>query len=237
VRSWAELDITRGVDWGSLARLWVLDTRQYRSPQPCGGGSQFVPCGDWAEPARTMLGERQERWLDDGLGASAASWQVLANQVMLSPFDRQAGERVRLAMDNWSGYPAARDRLLESIAERAPNRTVVLTGDIHMSWTSELRSDFSRPDRPAIGAEFVGTSISSGGDGTARPGWVTADALAESPHLRWYDARRGYVRCTVTPDAWTTDYRIVPYVTRPGAPIETASSWRLTHGRPGLDQA
>jgi alkaline phosphatase D len=235
-RSWAELNITRGLGWGTLAQLWVLDTRQYRNRQPCGGGSQVVPCGNWADPSRTMLGEVQERWLNAGLGASTARWQVLANQVMVSPFDRRPGEQVQLAMDNWSGYPAARDRMLQSVAERAPNRTVVLTGDIHMSWASELRSDFSRPDRPTIGAELVGTSISSGGDGTAQPGWVSPAALAEAPHLRWHDARRGYVRCTVAADAWTADYRVVPFVSRPGAPVETASSWQLVHGRPGLER-
>jgi alkaline phosphatase D len=234
-RSWADLNITRGVGWGALAQLWVLDTRQYRSEQPCGGGTRVVPCGDdWADPSRTMLGEAQERWLDDGLGASGARWQVLANQVMLAPFDQTPGEPVRLAMDNWSGYPAARDRLLRSIAERAPNRTVVLTGDIHTSWTNELRSDFSRPDHPVIGAEFVGTSISSGGDGRAE-GWANPAAMAEAPHIRWHDGRRGYVRCAVAPDEWTTDYRVVPFVSRPGAPVETASRWRLARGRPGLD--
>lgn len=54
--------------------------------------------------------------------------------------------------------------------------------------------------------------------------------------LRWHDARRGYVRWTVAPDAWTADYRAVPFVSRPGAPVETASSWRLAHGCPGLER-
>ena len=52
----------------------------------------------------------------------------LANQVMVAPYDNLPGEQQRLAMDQWSGYPAARDRLVRAIAERAPNRTVVLTG-------------------------------------------------------------------------------------------------------------
>ena len=236
VRSWADLNITRAAPWGTLAHLWVLDTRQYRSRQPCGDGTQAIPCGDRADASRTMLGEAQERWLDAGLAGSDARWQVLANQVMIAPFDQARGEPVRVAMDNWNGYPAARDRLLRSVADHAPNRTVVLTGDIHMSWTSDLRADFSRPASPPIAAEFIGTSISSGGDGSERPGWVGRADLTESPHLRWYDGRRGYVRCAVTPGEWRADYRVVPFVSRPGAPIETASSWRLVHGRPGLEQ-
>jgi alkaline phosphatase D len=235
-RSWAELDITRRIAWGGLARLWMLDTRQHRSDQPCGGGTQAVPCGEWADPARTVLGDAQERWLADGIGASDARWQVLANQVMVAPFDEVPGEEVRVPLDTWSGYPAARDRLLGAIAERAPNRTVVLTGDIHTSWANELRADFTHPDRPTVAAEFVATSISSGGDGSTRAAWVDPAALAEAPHIRWHDARRGYVRCTVAPDSWTTEYRVVPYVSRPGAPVETASRWRLAHGRPGLER-
>jgi alkaline phosphatase D len=236
VRSWADLNITRSAPWGGLADLWVLDTRQYRSGQPCGGGTQTIPCADREDAARTMLGDAQERWLDSGLAASRARWQVLANQVMLAPFDQSPGEQVRVAMDNWNGYPAARERLLRTIAERAPGRTVVLTGDIHMSWTSDLQADFSRPDAAPIAAELVGTSISSGGDGSERPNWVSRANLAESPHLRWYDGRRGYVRCAVTPEEWRADYRVVPFVSRPGAPVVTASSWRLAHGRAGLER-
>jgi alkaline phosphatase D len=233
-RSWADLTITRTLDWGALARVWVLDGRQYRSDQPCGDGDQVVPCGDWADPSRTMLGARQERWLYDGLAASRARWQVLANQVMVAPLDREPGPNVRLPMDQWSGYPAARDRLLGAIAERAPNRTVVITGDIHSHWANELHASFSRPGRPVVAAEFVGTSISSGGDGNVAA--ASPAVLAENPHIKWTSGRRGYVTCTVEPNAWTAEYRTVPFVSRPDAPLETPTRWRLTRGRPGLER-
>jgi alkaline phosphatase D len=139
-------------------------------------------------------------------------------------------------MDQWTGYPAARDRLLGAIAARAPNRTVVLTGDIHSSWVNEVRSSFSRPGAPVVGTELVATSISSEGDGADRSSYVTDGALAENPHVKWQNARRGYIACTVTPDAWRADFRTVPYVTRPDAPIETASRWRLTRGRAGVER-
>ncbi|MFN2565809.1 MAG: alkaline phosphatase [Gemmatimonadaceae bacterium] len=235
-RSWADLSITRAFDWGSLARFWVLDTRQYRGDQPCGDGTRNVPCGDWADPSRTMLGSLQERWLTEGLGASAARWQVLAQQIMVAPFDEQAGDAVRVSMDQWSGYPAARDRLLGAISERAPNRAVVLTGDIHASWVNELRSSFAARGAPVVAAEFVATSISSDGDGAERSSYATDAALAENPHVKWQHARRGYLACTVTPETWRTEFRTVPFVTRPDAPIETSSRWRLTRGRPGVER-
>ena len=193
-----------------------------------------MPCGDWADPARTLLGERQERWLLDGMAASTARWQVLANQIMVAPFDGTAGEARVVSMDQWSGYPAARERLLRGVAERAPNRTVVITGDIHSNWVNELHVGLEPRAGAGVAAEFVGTSIASGGDGADRSGSVTEATLAENPHLRWHSARRGYVRCDVTADGWTTAYREVPYVSRPGAPLATPTRWRLEHGRPGI---
>ncbi|HKG92793.1 MAG TPA: alkaline phosphatase D family protein [Gemmatimonadaceae bacterium] len=235
-RSWADLSITRRFDWGALARFWMLDTRQFRGDQPCGDGHQ-VPCADWADPSRTMLGAAQERWLLDGLaGSRAAGWQVLANQVMLAPFDEDSDAGRRFSMDQWSGYPAARDRLLGALTARARHRTVVLTGDIHSSWVNELRSSFSAPTAPTVAAEFVGTSISSGGDGADRVGIVTDAALAANPHLKWHNARRGYFTCAVTPELWRAEYRVVPFVSQPDAPVETASRWRVTRGRPGIER-
>ena len=77
------------------------------------------------------------------------------------------------------------------------------------------------------------TSISSGGDGQdTRPG--TADSLARNPHIHFFNAQRGYVRCAATPDRLVADYRIVPWVTRPGAPVETRASFVVEAGRPGL---
>lgn len=235
-RSWADLDIRRATDWGALARFWMLDTRQYRDDQACGDGSQPVPCGDWANPARTMLGAQQERWVDDGLAASASRWQVLAQQVMLAPFTQRTGERETLMMDPWSGYPAARDRLLGSIARHAAGRAVVLTGDIHSNWVNDLHEGFDRPDRRVVATEFAATSIASGGDGEDQ--WRSfAGSAPTNPHIKWHSARRGYMVNTVTGSEWRADFREVPFVTRPGAPVSTRSSWRIEHGRAGVVRA
>jgi alkaline phosphatase D len=143
---------------------------------------------------------------------------------------------VRVAMDMWSGYPVARDRLLGAIAKHAPNRTVVISGDIHSSWANDLHAGFAHPDRPVIAAEFAGTSISSGGDGSDRGPQVTAATLSENPHVKWQSSRRGYVRCDVDADVWSTQFRSVAYVSRPGAPLQTPSKWRVERGKPGIQQ-
>jgi alkaline phosphatase D len=232
-RSWSDLSIVRSMDWGRLARFWVLDSRQYRSDQSCDDEwNRKVPCGDWSHPSRTMLGAAQERWLEQGLAASQARWQVLANQTMVAHFDFLPGADVGASMDDWSGYPAARTRLLRSVARHAPNRSVVITGDNHANWVNELR--VGEPGSPVVATEFLGTSISSGGDGSDRLTYLPEASFGENPHVKWHDAHRGYVVCEVTPDNWRTEFRTVPYVTRPDAPIETKSRWRLTHGRPEI---
>ncbi len=97
------------------------------------------------------------------------------------------------------------------LAERKPSNPIVLTGDIHTSWVNDLKADYREAKSATIGTEFVGTSISSGGDG--QPMTPAAEAfLPENPHVRFYNAQRGYVSCTVTPTRWQSDYRIVPFV-------------------------
>jgi alkaline phosphatase D len=49
--------------------------------------------------------------------------------------------------------------------------------------------------------------------------------------------RRGYLRCTIDAGHWRTGFRVVPYVTRPGAPVETRKSLVLEAGRAGLQEA
>ncbi len=84
-----------------------------------------------------------------------------------------------------------------------------------------------------MGAEFVGTSISSGGDGyDTDPEAI--NTMAENPHIKLYNNQRGYVYCRVTPKTWQTDYRVLPYVTRPGAPIATRESLTVEAGNPRI---
>ena len=75
----------------------------------------------------------------------------------------------------------------------------------------------------SVATEFVGTWISSGGDGTAAPK-NTDQLLVESPCVKYFNTERGYVRCELTPKQWCTDYRTVPFVTKPGAPLKTRAS-------------
>jgi alkaline phosphatase D len=226
----------RRLEFGRLASFHVLDTRQYRSDQPQGDGLKPVS-PVLLDPQGTMLGERQRAWLTDGLDRSAAGWNILAQQVMMAGIDSQPGPEKLTSMDKWSGYEFERRRVLRDFRDRKVANPVVITGDIHCNWANELRADFDAPDVAPVGVEFVGTSISSGGDGGDHGKYSSDAMLAENPAVKFFNNERGYVRCEVTPGQWRTDYRTVPYVSRPGAPLNTRASFVVESGRPQLQRA
>ncbi|MBL1066426.1 alkaline phosphatase [Streptomyces sp. 7-21] len=224
----------RRLGYGRLAEFNVVDTRQYRDNQACGDGRQF-DCAERLDPERTMLGAEQERWLLDGLGASQATWKVMANQIFIFQGDSAAGEPQAFGMDTWDGYAAARQRLFDGIQRRGVANFVVLTGDAHRSAAADLKADFDDPESAVIGTEFLGTSVSSGGDGSDQDDWGLT-WLAENPHLRFHNAQRGYGRCELTRSWWRTDYRVVPYVSSPGAPVTTRATVHVSAGEPGIQE-
>ena len=225
------MQIYRRLMFGNLASFHVLDTRQYRSVQPCGNKTKPF-CDAVFDPAATMLGAKQEGWLFDGLKASDARWNVIAQQVPVVQRINPRDGIDRVNMDKWDGYAVARRRLLDFLSTQRPSNPVVLTGDVHESWVADLLADFSNPGSATVGTEFVATSISSNGDGKdiTKKGRRMLEANA---HLKFYNKKRGYMRCEVTPGRWRTDFRTVDYVTRRGAEISTKASFVVEDGRPG----
>jgi alkaline phosphatase D len=224
----------RQVDCGRLASFFVLDTRQYRTDQPCGDGLK-TPCPEAGDARGTLLGRAQERWLFDGLARSNRRWNVLAQQVMMADVDQTPGPDARYSMDQWPGYTAARTRLLERLASRRTSNPVVLTGDIHTNWVNDLKIDSRDPNAAAVATEFVGTSIASGGDGLDQSPRMK-DVLAENPFVKFQNSQRGYVSCAVTASEWRADYHVVDYVSRPGAPQRTRASFKVVDGRAGAER-
>lgn len=228
-----DAQLYRRLDFGSLMRLHVLDTRQYRTLQPCGGRRQ-PPCPEQHAESATILGAPQADWLLDGLDRSSARYNVLANQVFMARL-LEGTETLTLPMDKWDGYPADRARLMTFLHDRRPSNPIVLTGDLHTNWVNDLKLDFDRPASPVVGTEFAGTSISSSGDGVDT-GPQGDNAMSHNPHIKFFNAQRGYVRCRLSPERLQTDFRVMPYVTRPNAPIATRASYIVENGIPGAQE-
>lgn len=230
---------------GDLAHLYRPETRLTARSQPLNLGAALagvrdVPSalaafrdGPWRDPARTMFGAEQEKWLADGFRHSARDgvrWQVLAQQVLmgsisLSPRSSEwvgadaapevkqraqvglAASRIGLPFnfDMWDGYPAARERLLRSALDADAN-LLVLSGDSHNAWAFNLDVGGT----PA-GVDFGVQSVTSPGYETYLPGvdpkLLARTVVDHNPQLEWADTQhRGYMTLELTPDRATNEW-------------------------------
>lgn len=230
----SEMRLFRRVHWGGLATFHMLDTRQYRTDQPC--RDEFrSDCPERFHPFATLTGTEQERWLLDGFARSRARWDVLGQQVFFSQVELTPGPGRGFNPDAWDGYVANRDRVVDGMLRSPVRNGVVLTGDVHSHWAAEVRARFDDPASPVVATELVTTSISSGGDGSDSRDEIAA-ALPENPHIRYFSGRRGYLRARMSADEMRADFRVLPYVSRPGAPVRTGASFVVSDRAPALQR-
>jgi alkaline phosphatase D len=168
-------------------------------------------------------------------GGSRSRWNVLAQQVFFAQRDLKSGPGELFGMDAWDGYLGSRNTILGFITERPVSNLVVISGDVHNNWAADLKAIFDDPDSQTVGTEFVGTSITSGGDG-ADSNSRAQGIIAENPHVKFFNGQRGYVRCTLSLESFQADYRVLPYVSRRRAPIHTRASFVVEDGQPGLQR-
>ena len=227
------------LDWGSLARFHILDNRQHRShqacPQPLRGGSTMAgpACTERLDPARTMLGAEQERWLDASLGGSRAAWNLIVQQTLFAPGARRtAKDGLVHWTDGWDGYPAARERLIRSLVERRASNPVILGGDVHAAMAASIHANPLDPASAAVASEFVATSITSQGFAS-----MIAGIARENPHVRYAESQvRGYALLELARRSLEASHRGVASVKVRDAPVSTLDKRTVESGRPGLDK-
>ncbi|MGP5090419.1 alkaline phosphatase D family protein [Brachybacterium tyrofermentans] len=235
----SSIQLFRRLSWGDLATFHALDTRQYRDLQACHDGGKtwwFEDCEEQTDPSRTLLGDRQEQWLLDGMGESTSTWQLFAQSVFFAKRDGLVGPGATASSDGWDGYRADRDTLVDSWAERGVVNPVVLTGDVHVHYANELKADFDDPGSATRGVELVATSITSGGDGSDTVS-NEETIYAENPHIKYIRGRRGYVFSEYSAEELRVDFKTVSAVTTPDAPVSIDRSFVVPAGEPALHEA
>jgi alkaline phosphatase D len=218
------LQLHRSFEWGKLASMFVLDTRQHRDKYACGGDFGDV-CAERDDPARSILGMEQEQWLHDGIRSSSADWRLIAQSVVMANLDF---EGTVANFDQWDGFTASRQRLLDVIRESQD--VVVLSGDIHVAGIADLTAYGDDPRTRIVATELVTTSITSGGDGSDS---IIPDIIGGLPHIRYGKSVRGYMRAELRSDALDLDLRAVSTVLQPTADVRTEASWTVHRGEPG----
>jgi alkaline phosphatase D len=145
------------------------------------------------------------------------------------------GDGGRFWTDGWDGYPMARKRLLDTLLKTGAANPLVLGGDVHTFYASELRADFNRPaskDNPPVATEFVGTSVTS----SSRPQQRTAQYVAMNPHIRYGRSdRRGYMLLEVTPKETRTRFMGLDDVRDPKTAQRELAAFRVADGKAGVE--
>lgn len=219
-----DIQIYRKLQYGSLADFTLLDSHSFRN-----ASSQEQRF----DPDITNLGAEQRDWLIDGFSDSTAQWQVIGNQQSMAEFDRDPDPEVKQVTSSWDLYALERQTILQAAHDRDVDNLVVITGDRHANHVLDLLTDYDHPDEgELVGAEFIGTSLSSNGDG-ADTSPVGEDLLKGNPHMKFYNYQRGYSRVTLTPESFTNEFMVLPYVSEPDSPLELRARYVVEDGVPG----
>ena len=197
----SEDSIYRAFRYGDLADFMMLDTRlegrvkQLENPVDPARGD-----------ARDLLGQTQKEWFKNKLATAQGQWKFVGQQVMFAQLQLLEIQRllpgvptnefsplVAINMDQWDGYPVEREEILDFVEENNINNMVVLTGDIHTSWASELYKSSAVLTggvlEDPLGVEFVAPSVTSPGfpDGAAE--LVSAVLPIVNPHMKYTDLK------------------------------------------------
>lgn len=204
------LRLHTAVNFGQLARFFVLDNRQYRDTPPCGFSTNpnlLAVCDGQQQRNRSMLGQEQEAWLDGELGGSLARWNVVAQQTLFTPVDYLSSPDRRGGTDTWAGFPHARQRLIDGLVRSKVRNPLILGGDIHQNWVAHVHQDPYDVSSRVVAAEFCGTSITSP---KAQTPEATARQVKRNPHCVYSNAAyRGYGLVDITPKSATVSLRAV----------------------------
>ncbi|TRM56429.1 PhoD-like phosphatase-domain-containing protein [Schizophyllum amplum] len=190
-----QLRIWRGFQFGKLLDLVMLDTRQYdRDVTDVYYNTEFI--GGLASYAnRSLMGAQQEQWLADTLSQSqdrGAVWRVLGQQIVFTQLDLSGSYNY----DAWDGYTANRARILNHINASAIDNTIILSGDSHANWVSDLAFPNDTSYDPTTGAGALGVELLS------------------NTALQWSEGYyRGFFTLTVSPEWMNATYYAMENIT------------------------
>ncbi|AMM24646.1 hypothetical protein AX767_10015 [Variovorax sp. PAMC 28711] len=225
--------------WGRLADLWTLDTRQHRSHHACPDpqrdvGRSVAACAELQDASRTMLGAEQEQWLAQGLKGATGRWKLLGNPTQVSATGIDTPDGRQTWTDGWDGYPAARRRLLQGVADAGIANVVSLGGDVHRHAAANLRMVPNDVASPIVASELVGGSLTSRG---ASQGAMARMRRDNPDVLHARGDERGWALLDITADALRCEMRTTPHPVAANAVFGTQATFAVQAGRAGIESA
>ena len=227
------IHLYRSFRLGGLIDLVMLDTRGLRDQQ-----ARATDVDALNDPKRMLLGAAQEKWFFDQLRASqraATPWRIIGQQIMFSRLSFP-GKPVPLS-DVWDGYQAARQRVLDFLAEEKVRDVAILAGDIHSSWAFDVprhpwEGYSAKTGEGSLAVELITPAVSS-------PPLFADPVIRENapkmrfalPHLKYLEGEsRGYVLLDVTPKQLQAEWYHVPGVQQRSAEEKKAMAFTVERG-------
>lgn len=204
------MKIYRNFELGNLLNLIMLDTRIIGRDEQV---ASKTPVNDIVlnNPNRNLLGKEQLHWLDTTLAKNKSSWVMIGQQIMMSPLliKHPFSNQPKIGnADQWDGYPAERQRFFKLIEKHEIKNLVVLSGDIHTAWSSNLPMHNYKPvrNKNSYGVEFVTASITSRNLGKRIP-LAHRTIKTINPHIKFVDAyAHGYFTLHITSEEIRCDH-------------------------------
>lgn len=233
-----ELRLYDAIDIGNLARIHLLDNRQYRDVPLCGKtptDKLAQVCVQQASDSRSMLGAAQEQWLQKSLEQATQlnkKWNLIVQQTRFTPANYGYGLGQRFNPDTWDGYPETRGRVISALKASGAKNPVILGGDIHQNWVAHVHADPYNMQSPVIASEFIGTSISSS---TSADASQNARQAFHNPHCLLSDsAYRGYALLELSQTRLDVSLRVLSDPKDPDATVSNLAAFSVNAGSPRI---
>lgn len=159
------------------------------------------------------------------LRTSDAPHNVIASQTWFGPVQYTVDGRSRYNMDQWDGYPAQRQRILDAMVNYDVSNPVILSGDWHSAVAMKVHHNPDDPRTPVVAHNFAATSIAS------HCPWASdmEESRDANPHWQYLDGdKRGYLRCIADKKDFVAEFRTVLDPYDPASMSETATEIRTS---------
>ncbi|KAH0581477.1 hypothetical protein H2248_012557 [Termitomyces sp. 'cryptogamus'] len=222
-----KLRIWRNFQIGKLLDLAMLDTRNYDRDITDLDYNRALVNSVKDDEGRSLMGVEQETWFYDTLSESQkreAVWRIVGQQIVFSQLINPKQGSVDL--DAWDGYRKNRARIFDHLSNNSISNTVILSGDSHDNWVSDLArpNDTSYDEvtgNGAFGVEFGGTAVTSPSSFGTNISPADADVIsrgfvAQNPELQWSEGSfRGFFTLTVDPGTLNATFYGMKDITNP----------------------
>ena len=177
-----------------------------------------------------MLGPEQQNWIKDKV-STKFKWSIFGQQLLIGPkhlpqllrdFKSSelpnylkniidlAGAKLPYNTDQWDGYPNEREQFYRNI--EASQSSVILAGDSHDSWLSNLYNNKDKFVGIEIGAPSITSpnSIDTFGEKINK---IEDGFIQENRDLEWINGKnKGYVQLAVSNEKINVKYHYVSTV-------------------------